>query len=202
MPLSFIPEWLIRTLHYRSLSHLSPPPSSAANPGVGLFEGTPIVNTTFLEHVRKGKCDYIRGDTLRLTSKGVLVNERQRGTKPGDDRGPGKKEIEADVVVIATGYKKPSLDFFKTPIPSESESESESGKVKAKVNGTKKEEGDTEEKRLFPERYERPDLYLQTFSTEDWSVLLTNCAYQNAIGRSFFLDFFRFFVSLLRQATI
>jgi len=35
---------------------------------------------------------------------------------------------------------------------------------------------------LFPEGYERPNLYLQNFATEDWSVLLTNAAYKNAIG--------------------
>ena len=28
----------------------------------------------------------------------------------------------------------------------------------------------------------RPNLYLQNFSTEDWSVLMTNSAYVNAIG--------------------
>jgi len=39
-----------------------------------------------------------------------------------------------------------------------------------------------EEANLFPEGYERPNLYLQNFSTEDWSILLTNTAYLNAIG--------------------
>ncbi|OSX62773.1 hypothetical protein POSPLADRAFT_1141735 [Postia placenta MAD-698-R-SB12] len=34
---------------------------------------------------------------------------------------------------------------------------------------------------LFPEGYERPNLYLQNFSTEDWSVLMTNSSYTNAI---------------------
>ena len=29
---------------------------------------------------------------------------------------------------------------------------------------------------------QRPNLYLQNFSTEDWSVLMTNSAYVNAIG--------------------
>lgn len=35
---------------------------------------------------------------------------------------------------------------------------------------------------LFPEGFARPNLYLQNFSTEDWSVCLTNAAYKNAIG--------------------
>ncbi|KAM5543253.1 hypothetical protein V8D89_003127 [Ganoderma adspersum] len=38
------------------------------------------------------------------------------------------------------------------------------------------------EENLFPEGYERPNLYLQNFSTEDWSVLMTNSANVNAIG--------------------
>ncbi|KAH9942799.1 FAD/NAD(P)-binding domain-containing protein [Amylocystis lapponica] len=38
------------------------------------------------------------------------------------------------------------------------------------------------EEDLFPEGYERPNLYLQNFATEDWSVLMTNSAYTNAIG--------------------
>ncbi|KAM5540103.1 hypothetical protein V8D89_006243 [Ganoderma adspersum] len=35
---------------------------------------------------------------------------------------------------------------------------------------------------LFPDSYDRPNLYLQNFSTEDWSILMTNSAYVNAIG--------------------
>lgn len=182
MPLSVIPEYLIRALHYRSLAHLSPAPTTYPNPGVGLFEGTPIVNTEFLNHIRKGRAEYTRGDTLRLTANGVFVNERKRGSKPGDDSDTallGQKEIQADVVVIATGYKKPSLRFFRTRTAS---SHSNGGK---RVNGS--EEGETEEDRLFPGKYKRPDLYLQTFATGDWSVLLTNCAYENAIGTSIWL---------------
>jgi hypothetical protein len=106
------------------------------------------VNDEFLPHVRDGKCTYIRGDTLRLTSKGVLVNTRSRDSHPGD--AGEKKEFSADVIVLATGFEKPKIDFLP---------------------------GD-----LFPDGYARPDLYLQNFSTEDWSVLLTNSAYQNAIG--------------------
>jgi len=84
----------------------------------------------------------VRCDTERFTAEGVLVKKHS-----------GKKEeveIKADVVVLATGFERPSIDF----LPED----------------------------LFPDRYERPNLYLQNFSTEDWSVLLTNAAYQNAIG--------------------
>ncbi|TFK56995.1 FAD/NAD(P)-binding domain-containing protein [Heliocybe sulcata] len=140
-PLSFIWEWFLKIWHYRDLKDLAPAHR-------GIFEGTPVVNDEFLDHVRAGKCSYIRGDTLRLTKSGVLVNVRSRESKPKD---PGeKKEFNGDVVVLATGFERPTIDF----LPDD----------------------------LFPEDYQRPDLYLQNFPTEDWSILLTNSAYQNAIG--------------------
>lgn len=103
---------------------------------------------------------YERCDTQRFTSEGVLVKKHADKEE--------EVEIKADVVVLATGFERPGIDF----LPED----------------------------LFPERYEvslvfdlaslrktqrvlkRPNLYLQNFSTEDWSVLLTNAAYQNAIG--------------------
>ncbi|KAG8820870.1 hypothetical protein FRC17_009998, partial [Serendipita sp. 399] len=141
MPLSFLWEGFLKRWQYRGVEDLVPVRR-------GLFEGTPIVNDEFLYHVRSGRCDYVRGDTLRLTSKGVLVNARSRISKPGD-KGEDK-EIEADVVVLATGFERPSIDFLPRD--------------------------------LFPEGYARPDLYLQNFSTEDWSILMTNSAYINAIA--------------------
>jgi len=142
MPLSWIWESFIKWYHYQDLADLAPADK-------GLFEGTPVVNNKFLEDIRSERCDYVRGDTLRLTSKGALVNKRARGTKPGDQG--SKSEISGDIVVLATGFHKPTVSFLP-------------------------------EKELFPKKYERPNLYLQTFSTEDWSVLMTNSAYMNAIG--------------------
>ncbi|BGP05362.1 Baeyer-Villiger monooxygenase [Rhodotorula toruloides] len=145
MPLSFIPEWLIRKFHYRDLQDLSP--SSK-----GLFEGTPIVNDEFLQHVRQGKVTYKRGDTKRVVRQGIQFVERERGTKSGD--GGDETLISADVLIIATGYKRPSIDFLP--------------------------------KDLFPtdedRSYAPPSLYLQNFSTEDWSILLTNASYQDGLG--------------------
>ncbi|KAL4254145.1 hypothetical protein ABKN59_004537 [Abortiporus biennis] len=141
MPLSFLWEKFILLLNYRGVTDLAPADK-------GLFESTPVVNDTFLQHVRNKKCLYVRGDTLRLTKNGVKVNVRQRGTKPGD-KGE-EKVFDADIIVFATGYEKPDVGFL--------------------------------EKELFPEGYERPNLYLQNFCTEDWSILLTNSAYVNAIG--------------------
>ncbi|KZT65513.1 FAD/NAD(P)-binding domain-containing protein [Daedalea quercina L-15889] len=146
MPLSFIWEKLITLWNYHGVEDLTPA-------HLGLFQGTPVVNDEFLEHVRAGRCKYVRGDTQGLTRGGVKISVRGRDSKPGDD---GKEEVvgaaqfPADVVVLATGFKKPDIGF----LPED----------------------------LFPESYERPNLYLQNFATEDWSVLMTNSAYVNAIG--------------------
>ncbi|GJE98462.1 FAD/NAD(P)-binding domain-containing protein [Phanerochaete sordida] len=141
MPLSFLWEKFITLWNYHGMSDLTP-----AN--TGLFQSTPVVNEEFLGHVRAGRCDYVRGDIVRLTKDGVRVNVRPRGSKAGD-KGE-EKEFAADVVVLATGFHRPDISFLP--------------------------------KDLFPEEYERPNLYLQNFPVEDWSVLMTNSAYMNAIG--------------------
>ncbi|KZT59182.1 FAD/NAD(P)-binding domain-containing protein [Calocera cornea HHB12733] len=141
IPLSFIPEDMLRMFHYGRESWVSPA-------HMGLFEGTPVVNDVFLEEIHEGKCKYIRGDVLKATSTAVKVNVRSRDSHPKD---PGSEEhFDAEILVMATGFQRPSIDF----LPEE----------------------------LFPDRYHRPNLYLQNFSVEDWSVLLTNTAYVNAIG--------------------
>ncbi|EJD48241.1 FAD/NAD(P)-binding domain-containing protein [Auricularia subglabra TFB-10046 SS5] len=173
MPLSFIYERLLKTFHYRSAADIAPQDK-------GIFEGTPIVNDEFLGHVRSGRCRYIRGDGQTLTERGVQIklkgpsgapshpasgpSHRHHAREPSAESEEGKKhrgdtqaqedgkieELRADVVVLATGFERPSVDF----LPED----------------------------LFPEEYSRPNLYLQNFSTEDWSVLMTNSAYVNAIG--------------------
>ncbi|KAI0821751.1 FAD/NAD-P-binding domain-containing protein [Trametes gibbosa] len=141
MPLSFIWEKIVAWWNYRGVPELVPARA-------GLFEGTPIVNDEFIGHVKNGKCQYVRGDIECFSKNSVHVKVRGREDKPGE--GKENKKFDGDVVVLATGFKKPTIDFF--------------------------------EDALFPEGYERPNLYLQNFSTEDWSVLATNSAYQNAIG--------------------
>jgi len=141
MPLSFIPEWFLKKWHYRHAQELVPHQK-------GIFSGTPVVNDAFLQYVREGRCEYVRGDTKRFTRKGALVNVRSRNSKSGDEG--DEEEIAGDVIVLATGFEQPTIDF----LPED----------------------------LFPEGYARPDLYLQNFSTEDWSILMTNSSYVNAIG--------------------
>ncbi len=69
-----------------------------------------IVNDEFLRHVREKRVSYVHGDTLDIQKDGVRVNVRQHDSKPND---PGEEKIfRADVVIFATGYKKPSIDFL------------------------------------------------------------------------------------------
>jgi hypothetical protein len=156
---SFLWEWFIRKFHYRDLEDLAPTNS-------GLYEGTPvsfsihsrlniliiysqIVNSAFLNHIREKRVDYVRGDTERLTASGVLVKRRPPGTKSGE-KPSTQVELKGDVVVLATGFKRPSLDF----LPQD----------------------------LFPEEFQRPNLYLQNFAVKDWTVLCTNSSYMSGIG--------------------
>ncbi|KAI6127182.1 hypothetical protein F5141DRAFT_378134 [Pisolithus sp. B1] len=169
MPFSVIWERFLALWQYHGVENLVPKS--------GIFVSTPVVNDDFLNQVRAGNCVYVRGDVVRLTTDGIVVDVREsieggspswigkgvhesmhptRPTGPETDAGgaspeaEGRVEFKADVIILATGYKHPSLSF----LPQE----------------------------LFPKDYERPNLYLQNFSTEDWSVLLTNSAYLNAIG--------------------
>ncbi|KAH7925801.1 FAD/NAD(P)-binding domain-containing protein [Leucogyrophana mollusca] len=140
-PLSFVWERFLRLWQYHGITDLVP--------NKGIFAGTPVVNDEFLDHVRSGKCTYVRGDTQRLTRHGAREKEENMEKKNPQDE-LRVEDINADVVVLATGYKRPDLSF----LPQE----------------------------LFPEGYDRPNMYLQNFSTEDWSLLMTNSAYLNAIG--------------------
>jgi hypothetical protein len=139
---SIIPEFLLRKLHYRDLEQKMAPYHN------GFFTGTPIVNTSCLNHIRQGKADYVRGDVVTLTEGGVEFNKRRREQKSGDEG--SKIHYDADVIVLAAGFERPSMDFLP--------------------------------KDLFPEDYERPNMYLQVFSVQDCSVLCTNSTFKDAVG--------------------
>ncbi|KIW04250.1 uncharacterized protein PV09_04555 [Verruconis gallopava] len=104
-PFSWIPERLLRVFFYRDLSDLSPPPGSK-----GIFTDTPMVNDDVLELVRSGKAEWLRGDVEKFTENGIVFNKRAQGVPKG---GPGKEMlVEADIVIMATGYSRPSLRFL------------------------------------------------------------------------------------------
>lgn len=101
--LSWIPELLLKKLFYRDLEDLAPTDK-------GLFTGTPMVNSDVMDKIRSGKAEWLRGDIKGFTSDGVLFNHRGKGVPPG---GPGReKVIKGDIVVMATGFSRPTLNFL------------------------------------------------------------------------------------------
>ncbi|RPB12800.1 FAD/NAD(P)-binding domain-containing protein [Morchella conica CCBAS932] len=102
--ISYIPEFLRRRLFlYRSLSPLAPHTT-------GLWESTPIVNSDLLSNIRSGRARWLRADILNIEEYGVRYSHRSPGVPKG---GPGvEKFADADIIVFATGFKRPSLSFL------------------------------------------------------------------------------------------
>ncbi|KAI9761829.1 MAG: hypothetical protein M4579_000769 [Chaenotheca gracillima] len=100
---SWIPEALLRRFFYRDLADLAPPTQ-------GLFTETPMVNTDILDQIRSGRAKWYRGDILSVEEDGVRFNHRAQGVPKG---GPGKEDlIKGDIIIMATGYQRPSLAFL------------------------------------------------------------------------------------------
>jgi hypothetical protein len=105
---SWIPENILRLFFYRDLYDISPP----RNSGKGLFMETPMVNNDILELIRSGKASWLRGDILEFDPSGVGISFTKRA-QGVPKNGPGvEKLIEADIVILATGYKRPTLSFL------------------------------------------------------------------------------------------
>lgn len=104
--LSWIPESILRKFFYRDLKDIAPSEES----GEGLFMSTPMVNSDILEQIRRGKAEWLRGDIEEVEKDGVQFNHRAQGVPKG---GPGKQKlVEGDIIVVATGFKRPSLSFL------------------------------------------------------------------------------------------
>lgn len=101
--LSKIPEFFIRKLHYRDLEQKMAPTQ-------GFYIDTPIVNSSALQHIRQGKADYLRGDIKSLTANGLQFNFRTR-TQKKESKGK-QMDIDADVIVVATGFEVPEINFL------------------------------------------------------------------------------------------
>ena len=100
---SWIPEKILKVFFYRDLSDLAPPSE-------GLFTETPMVNSDIFYQIRAHRAEWLRGDILRFTEDGILFNHRAKGVPKG---GPGREEhIQGDMVILATGYQRPSLSFL------------------------------------------------------------------------------------------
>lgn len=100
---SWIPETILRLFFYRDLKDIAPTDQ-------GLFTETPMVNSEIFAEIRKGKAEWLRGDIDNVQEDGILFNKRAQGVPKG---GPGHHTlVEGDVIIMATGYKRPSLSFL------------------------------------------------------------------------------------------
>jgi cation diffusion facilitator CzcD-associated flavoprotein CzcO len=100
--LSWLPEWLLRKFFYRDLEDIAP--------ASGLFTTTPMANSDLFNLIREGKARWLRGDIDSVKENGILFNHRSRDTPKG---GPGyEKLVEGDIIIMATGFKRPTLSFL------------------------------------------------------------------------------------------
>ncbi|ERT03419.1 hypothetical protein HMPREF1624_01734 [Sporothrix schenckii ATCC 58251] len=102
---SRIPEGLLRRFFYgKDLAKIAPPENK------GLFMDTPMVNSDVMDKLRAGTAQWVRCDIEKFSETGVVVNRRGQGVPKN---GPGhREEINADIVVLATGFKRPSLSIL------------------------------------------------------------------------------------------
>ena len=62
------------------------------------------MNNEILKHIREGKVKYIQCSTEKLTSSGVVAK-----LHVGEDV---QKDYKADLIVLATGFERPSDEFL------------------------------------------------------------------------------------------
>ncbi|KAL2104750.1 hypothetical protein VUR80DRAFT_9717 [Thermomyces stellatus] len=100
--LSWIPERLLRRLFYRDMQDIAP--------SGGLFTQTPMANSELFDLIRNGRARWLRGDILQVQEDGIVFNHRSQGIPKG---GPGRETlVKGDVIIMATGFKRPSLSFL------------------------------------------------------------------------------------------
>lgn len=101
--LSWVPETLLRKLFYRDLQDISPSDK-------GIFMDTPTVNSDLFNLIRAGKARWLRGDIIRVQEDSILFNHRSQGVPKS---GPGHEiSVNGDVIIMATGFSRPSLSFL------------------------------------------------------------------------------------------
>lgn len=99
---SWIPEWLLHKLFYRDLQDIAP--------SGGLYTQTPMANSELFDQIREGKARWLRGDIVSVAEDGIMFNHRSKGVPKG---GPGREKlVNGDVIIMATGFKRPSLNFL------------------------------------------------------------------------------------------
>lgn len=69
-----------------------------------------MVNSDVMDKLRAGSASWVRCDVEGFSAGAVVVNRRARGVPAG---GPGHREsVPADMVIMATGFRRPSLAFL------------------------------------------------------------------------------------------
>lgn len=95
---SFLPELYLRHFVYRDYKFLAP----EAKP---FYSETPICNSQILEEVRTGRVRWLKGSLVESSNTGVLAKFE-----------PGQKHslmnVDADIIVKATGFERPTLYFL------------------------------------------------------------------------------------------
>lgn len=100
---SWIPETILKLFFYRDLKDIAPTDK-------GLFTETPMVNSDIFHQIRSGKAEWLRGDIEEVREDGIFFNHRAKGVPKG---GIGRQDlVEGDIIIMATGYKRPSLNFL------------------------------------------------------------------------------------------
>lgn len=104
---SWIPETFLKLFFYRDLRDIAPTDR-------GLFTETPMVNSEIFHQIRQGKAKWLRGDIEEVQEDGILFNKRAQGVPKG---GPGHHTlVEGDIIIMATGYQRPSLAFLPAEV--------------------------------------------------------------------------------------
>ena len=71
-----------------------------------------MVSDDVLDLVHNDKASWLRGDIIAFDDSGTDIhsNKHSHGVPKG---GPGREELtEVDIVIMATGYHRPSLNFL------------------------------------------------------------------------------------------
>lgn len=105
--LAWILGFVIRIFFYKEYWEMAPPSDGPYT----LFSGTPIVNSRIFELMRQGRASWVRGDIRGFGNDGIHFTRRKASNRKGDTIGVDTTE-HGDICILATGYRRPSLNFL------------------------------------------------------------------------------------------
>ncbi|MBW0515296.1 hypothetical protein O181_055011, partial [Austropuccinia psidii MF-1] len=139
-------HYLLKTFHYGHKLHWMIPKdkNGLISP---FYHQTPIANSKLLKLIRIGKVNYTQAQVIRILPNGIQIKKLSSNQS---------QIINADILIEATGFKRPKLDFLP------------SHELFSGPKGLK--------------QYSPPNLFLQTFTVNDWRCAMINVAYVEALG--------------------